>query len=368
MTRIRLSPLTARAATAASILASLAASPALGQSGVLGHRDCEKCHRPAIRKWSQDEPRELGAAAHFNTAKQLEDPKGRGYAAAIGLGDPADPGGRCAECHATVVRGRVRSGVSCESCHGPASRWVDVHDEEPYAASYRKSIPLGLADLHEKPSAIAKMCADCHVTRDPALIAAGHPSGDGFDAGRSLQKIVHWTSAFTPDGSTHATYDYAQVSAASRQAIARSASPAQPSPRAASAPAPSAPPPAPWDWDQPVPTLPDDYPSEEDRPSEPTPAAVAPASIVEDLPVARDDLPPTLAEPEPTPALPATAVLAELRGQAALLLADRLREGGRLPELPRPEPPAEFQGPDGELLHIQDVILYLVLETLRDPE
>jgi hypothetical protein len=355
--------------SSACLLAALAATPAQGQSGVLGHRDCEKCHRPAIRKWSQDEPRELGGDAHFNTAQQLQDPKAQGYAAAIGLGNPADPAGRCAECHATVVRGRVRSGVSCESCHGPARRYVDVHDKQPYAESYRKSLPLGLADLHQKPAAIARKCVSCHVTPEPALAAAGHPRGDDFDAGRSLQKIVHWTAAFTPDGSTHASYDYAQISAAGRQAVSQvgsgRAAPQSTAPVTASAPAPA---PVPWDWDQPVPELPADYPSEDARRDEPAPAAVAPASIVEDLPVARDDLPPTRPDPEPAPALPATAKLAELRGRAAVLLADQLRAGRRAPDLPQPEPPAEYQGPDGELLHIQDVVLYLVLETLRKPE
>jgi len=48
------------------------------------------------------------------------------------------------------------------------------------------------------------------------LQAAGHPTGEGWDAGTSLPKLVHWTRS----------YNYAQVSAAGR-AVAGSTSPSR---------------------------------------------------------------------------------------------------------------------------------------------
>ena len=115
-----------------------------------------------------------------------------------------------------------------------------------------------------------------------------------------------------------------------------------------------------------MPALPDDYPSDS-RSGAPPPAA---PSIAEDLPLARDTLPTT--EPAEAPGLlampPAVAQLAQLRGRGAALLTALLASDEPAPSLPPPAPPSEFRGPDGELLHLQDVIIYLALETLRKPK
>lgn len=356
--------------------AGLAGAAADAAPRVLGHRDCEKCHKPALQQWSQTEPASVGAKAHFNTHKQLSGADAKKFAAAVGVADPTAANSSCAGCHATVIRGRVRAGVSCETCHGPASDYLDPHEKEPWRESYKKSIPLGLRDLHDKPSAIAQMCVNCHVTPDARLKAAGHPDGAEFDPGASLKKIVHWTAAFTPNKQVHATYDFGQVTSAGRPMVAKrlaggggggggggTRTAAAPRPVAVAAAAP-------WDWDQPVATLPEDYPSEEDRPA-PAPPPVAAPSITEDLPLAFDDLPatgPAAEEEEPSGPPPAAAQLAELRGRAATLLAELLASGSAAPRLEAPTPPAEFAGPDGELLHLQDVVLYLALETLRSRE
>ncbi len=346
--------------------------PAAAAHRTIGYQDCEKCHKAAVNEWRREEPTSLGAKAHANTHRQLAGDKATQFARAIGLANPADPGGRCASCHATVVRGRVRSGVSCESCHGAANDYLSVHDKEPWRESYRKSLPLGLADLHGKPDAIARLCVGCHVTPDQALAAAGHPNGKDFDAGASLKKIVHWTAAFTPDQKEHARYDFAQVTSAGRPMVAAALQGRGPAPRAAAGastgPAPRAAPAttaaSPWDWSAPVPMLPADYPSD-------TAAATATApSIAQDLPLQRDELPAVVspAPPARTGPKPTSAELLELRGQAAVLLARLISEGRRAPRLEEPPKPAEFKGPDGELLHLQDVVLYLALETLRGRE
>jgi hypothetical protein len=357
-----------RALQACVAAAFLAAGPASAAPRVLGHPDCEKCHKPAIKQWSQTEPAALGGKAHFNTHKQLSGGNASKYADAIGLANPADPKGSCVACHGTVVRGRLRSGVSCETCHGAASDYLAPHEKEPWRESYKKAVGLGMTDLHDKTAAIAKLCVDCHVTPDARLAGAGHPNGSAFDAGASLRKIVHWTAAFTPNQQVHASYDFGQVSGAGRPLVARrlaggggggggTRTTAAPAPVAVVAAAT-------WDWDAPVAALPADYPSEEARPAPPPPAA---PSISEDLPLSFDNLPATepAVEEEASGPAPAAARLAELRGRAASLLAELLATGKRAPNLEAPPAPAEFTGPDGELLHIQDVVLYLALETLR---
>jgi len=422
--------------------------PALGLAGVLlagtsaraqynttGPSKCVACHdhgRQAT-KWQKEEPAAFGVKAHFNTRKQLDGAKAGTYAKAIGLADPYDLKGSCVRCHATVFRGDANAGVSCESCHGAASGYLDVHQVK---GSHAKSVAAGLKDLREKPAAIARVCVDCHVTPDRRLAVAGHPSGSAFDAGASLQKIVHWTIA----------YNYAQVSAAGKTAMAgrvaappvapsapsvapsrgsapvvtASKAPAAPPPASAppaaappaatppAAAAPAAPPPAPWDWDQPIRPLPKEYvpepvaeptpePVPEARPAAPATVPPAAAPAPRPRPAQPRPVPPSIAEDTPLPrSLPAlgetsavtaavTAVgqpgveaqagvrsaaarVVELRGRGVVLLERLLRAGTRVPSLPAPARPAEFSGPDSELLRLQDEATALALEALRRPQ
>src|SRR5207245_8505421 len=124
-------------------------------------------------------PAKRDNAGHINSLKQLETPKSNDFAKAIGLRDKYDVNGACVKCHATVFRGEANAGVSCESCHGPASGYFDLHQVK---GSYAKSVAAGLKDLRDKPAVIARVCVDCHVTPDPRLAAPGHPSGPPFDA------------------------------------------------------------------------------------------------------------------------------------------------------------------------------------------
>ena len=407
----------------------LQAVPARAQYSATGPSKCVACHdhdRQAS-KWQKQEPAALGIKAHFNTRKQLDAAKAGTFAKAIGLADPYDVKGSCVKCHATVFRGDANAGVSCESCHGPASGYLDVHQIK---GSHAKSVAAGLKDLRDKPVGIARVCVDCHVTPDKRLAAAGHPSGSAFDAGANLQKIVHWT----------ASYNYAQVSAAGKAAMgsrpagggaaasgppptAKTAAPTTPAPAQgatasappprdqAAAPASTGPAPmpaapaapaaaAPWDWDQPIRPLPKEYVPEAaaDAAPEPAPqvraapgAPPAPAiprprprpqpvlpSIAEDTPLPRSV--PGLGETNAvTPALQSTvtaesgvrsaaARVAELRGRGVVLLERLLRAGARAPALPPPSRPAEFRGPDSELFRLQDEVTVLALEALRRPE
>ena len=379
---------------------------------VVGPSKCTACHDHdrQTAKWQKEEPLQYKDKAHYNTRKQLDGAKAGTYAKAIGLADPYDVKGSCVTCHATVFRGDANAGVSCESCHGPASGYLEPHQVK---GSYAKAVSTGLRDLKSKPPAIAKACVACHLTTDKRLIAAGHPSGAEFDVGAGLKKVVHWAT----------TYDFAAVTAAGKAAMgpagarAAAAPPpppgggAPPAPGGAAAPvkaggrAPAAVPAAPsaasapWDWNAPIRALPEDYvpePAEAaapaasgaaapaggtaapvaPRPARPAPPArVAPApSLAEDLPVAPAIVATEAAAlvpppPAPPPAGPrsATARVAEARGGAALVLARVLRGGAKVPALPPAAAPKEFKGPDGELLRLQDEAIALALEALRRP-
>ena len=309
-------------------------------------------------------------------------------------------------CHATVFRGDANAGASCESCHGPASNYLEPHQVK---GSYAKALGLGLRDLKSQPPAIAKACVACHLTTDKRLVTAGHPSGAEFDVGAGLKKIVHWAT----------TYDFAAVTAAGKAAMgpaaaARAAVPAAPPGGAAVAPPPAKGParatgavagpaaaaPAasaggastPWDWNQPIRALPDDYVPEPAAaaptvraaagssaaaappPRPAPPRVVAAPSLAEDLPLTpaavameRPALASAPPPPVPASARSATSRVAGARGGAALVLARVLRAGAKDPALPAAAAPREFKGPDGELLRLQDEAIALALEALRRP-
>jgi hypothetical protein len=335
------------------LISSLAVASSARAQAILGPSKCVACHdhEKQANKWQRDEPAQLKEKAHFNTRKQLEGPKAAGYARAIGLSDPFDIKGACVKCHATVFRGDAGAGVSCESCHGAASAYLDPHQVK---GAYAKAVATGLRDLRGKPAAIAKLCVDCHVTPDARLAAAGHPTGAAFDAGVSLGKLVHWAMP----------YDFAKVTAEGRTAMAGrvpAAGAAPPAVRGAATPAGGAAgEPAPWDWDAPLRTFPESG----------QPAATR--SLAEDQPLPQRagaiDLPPAVesaAVGGKLAARPPAADVAALRGQAAQLLERLLRAGARAPGAAAPARPAEFPGPDGELLRLQDEALALALEALR---
>ena len=71
----------------------------------------------------------------------------------------------------------MAEGVSCESCHGPASAWLGPHIQP--TAKHEDMVRLGLVDnknLHVR----TERCLTCHLGAkgmevDHEMIAAGHP-------------------------------------------------------------------------------------------------------------------------------------------------------------------------------------------------
>ncbi len=101
------------------------------------------------------------------------------------LGIPApEKAPQCLECHSThVAKGnaqpsfQVEDGVSCESCHGAAEKWLSSHAARD--ASHSSNVSLGMTDL-STPSSQATLCLSCHFGSDDKyvnhrLIGAGHP-------------------------------------------------------------------------------------------------------------------------------------------------------------------------------------------------
>ncbi len=124
---------------------------------------------------------------------------------------PAHEDVRCLACHATPRPEPVREttawldsdGVGCESCHGPARRWLGPHTTADWSRlSAHDKADRGMRDANDL-SARARLCVGCHVgapASDEApyrdvnhdLIAAGHPRLN-FELSAYLDNMpTHW--------------------------------------------------------------------------------------------------------------------------------------------------------------------------------
>lgn len=108
----------------------------------------------------------------------------------------------CLACHADPAPANHRApdftledGVGCESCHGPAQKWLSNH----YLDSWKTLTPaekeaLGMHPTKQLETRL-QQCVGCHVGSEQAdvnhdLIAAGHPRLR-FEAGSYLARMPH---------------------------------------------------------------------------------------------------------------------------------------------------------------------------------
>jgi hypothetical protein len=100
---------------------------------------------------------------------------------------PAHEDRRCLQCHVAPGYDAAKhpsyfptDGVSCESCHGPAQKWLNLHHLDAWQSLDRAAKKaLGMNDTRSL-SGRAQACTPCHVGTagadvDHDLIAAGHP-------------------------------------------------------------------------------------------------------------------------------------------------------------------------------------------------
>lgn len=115
----------------------------------------------------------------------------------------------CMDCHGTVISGAetqdVFDGVSCESCHGPASDYRVPHSQDRPPNGYEIGKDFGMI-LLENLAKRAQTCASCHYITDPRLISTGHPTGRNFDFANADELIRHWKEPQAERGALQAAY------------------------------------------------------------------------------------------------------------------------------------------------------------------
>lgn len=111
----------------------------------------------------------------------------------------------CLKCHSLDVPERqpgrqvlLADGVSCESCHGPAEKWLTQHYRPEWQRkSAAEKRALGMFPTKDLVSR-AELCVSCHVgtpEADPIhdLLGAGHPRINHFELANHLAQMPpHW--------------------------------------------------------------------------------------------------------------------------------------------------------------------------------
>lgn len=178
---------------------------------VMGFGKCVDCHaivgkgrhKAATGVWMKSK--------HFKTEEILGTPKAATYAKAMGISKASlRVDSMCVSCHATVQLNAAKkhvavSGVSCESCHGGASDWLNQHgsygpkgtkreaetekNREKRIAHCRKAGMIRTDDLY----GLARNCFGCHVISNQDLVnKANHRPRSEFElVGKTRGEVRH---------------------------------------------------------------------------------------------------------------------------------------------------------------------------------
>ncbi len=165
---------------------------------VMGNETCVKCHASEVNVWQ--------GTPHAKTFDLLHrKPEAKAIAEKLGL-TSIKHSGRCVACHYTQKADtpqadpHVIAGVSCESCHGAAKDWLELHHDYggesitrlTESAAHRsarisKSIQAGMRNP-TNAYLVAQSCLRCHTTADEELVNVG-----GHSAGTLDFEFVSWS-------------------------------------------------------------------------------------------------------------------------------------------------------------------------------
>lgn len=171
----------------------------LASSKFLGAQSCSTsgCHGGAgelnrqFTLWTQYDFHHQRPVATLTTARSER------LANILKIADPTKDA-RCTACHApfqTVPAAlldpmvKITEGVSCESCHGPAEKWLLSHTRKDY--SHADRVHSGMREL-KNPYVRANTCVACHQNVDNDLLRAGHPELIFELDGQAVTQPRHW--------------------------------------------------------------------------------------------------------------------------------------------------------------------------------
>lgn len=166
---------------------------------VVGSQKCAECHKFEAEAWK--------LTPHFATFDSMHrSPAGQKIATAMGI-KRVKGESLCITCHYTVQSksgsAEPISGVSCESCHGAAADWLNIHNDKKLSKDERRTKSAAAGMIRpEDIAAVAANCYQCHLVPNEKLVnTGGHPAGSaGFELVSWSQGMVRH-NFLTPDGS-----------------------------------------------------------------------------------------------------------------------------------------------------------------------
>jgi hypothetical protein len=143
---------------------------------------------------------------HAQATDVLSNPVSVRMGRILGIGRP-DQSQKCLVCHSLdaasdqQARNYTSEGVSCESCHGPATGWLGYHVTKD--AKHEESVRRGMYDTKDVVKRTEK-CLTCHLgtadkSVDHEMIAAGHPDLVFDLEAYSSAMPRHWRDATEAD-------------------------------------------------------------------------------------------------------------------------------------------------------------------------
>lgn len=156
---------------------------------MLGPDACKKCHVAEYEVWEGTD--------HFSSFKEIHKAK-EAKAILKAVGDKRmKKSDTCATCHYTFTGKKVEAGPSCESCHGPAQNWIEIHNDKKNPNNIQDAIAAGM--IHASMIFdVASNCMSCHGLANPTLpgdvaatmLDAGHPIEPEFELVKYSQGSV----------------------------------------------------------------------------------------------------------------------------------------------------------------------------------
>ena len=182
---------------------------------VKGAKLCEECHEEEFKVWSKTKHFKSFRSVH-REPKDASKPSPKKILKAVGGQKRMKRNKTCYLCHYTLqkkdagAKHEVKSGTSCESCHGASSDYMDIHGDyggkdvkrEAESADHKaKRIADSKAAGLIWPSMkyeIAENCMTCHGLANPDLkaddlakmLGAGHPINPEFELVKYSQGSV----------------------------------------------------------------------------------------------------------------------------------------------------------------------------------
>jgi len=88
---------------------------------VVGPKECKECHEREFDVWK--------TTPHFKSYKKVHrEKKAKAIISALGKKSMKRTP-ECVLCHYTKIKNKPKAGPSCESCHGLASKWKEIHND-----------------------------------------------------------------------------------------------------------------------------------------------------------------------------------------------------------------------------------------------